>query len=104
MSERPLELILLACFLIFFEVIIVRAFYQIWFQFPEFQQNLIKRNERYARSGWPFASWANKWIANPSYKWFARVHILLMFLMVLIGLWSVLVNLLLRISLAFTSA
>ena len=98
MSERPLELILLACFLIFFEVIIVREFYQIWFQFPEFQQILIKRNERHARSGWPFASWANQWIAHPSFKWFARVHILLMFFMVLIGLWSVLVNLILHIS------
>lgn len=98
MSERPLELILLACLLVFFEVIIVRVFYQVWFQFPKFQQNLIKRNERYVRSRWPFASWANQWVAHPGYKWFARVNILLMLLMILIGLWSVLGKLLLYIS------
>ena len=94
MSERPLELALLGCFLLFAEVMIIRDFYRIWFRFPEFQQNLIKRNERYAESGWPFASWANQWIAHPNYQLFARMTSLLVLVLCAIGLLGVLINLL----------
>jgi hypothetical protein len=80
-SERLLEMLVPGLVLAIADVMIARYCYQSWFRFPEFQQKLISRNERYAEDGWPFFAWGNRyWIAQPNFKPFARLISLLVLL------------------------
>lgn len=76
-------------FLFLFTLISAYYLFLVWCRYDKVQARLLRRNIKYARSGWPFARWAYRWVSTPSYKWFIRIVTLGMFFIILLSLFCV---------------